>query len=64
MSEKKQASKPEPEYVVIDHGQTINMYRADVWDNDIFRQLINGKEIGRGMTFSEALAIRKLMERE
>jgi hypothetical protein len=49
-------------YVVVDHGNTINMYSEEVWDREYFRRLITGKEIGRGMTFEEALAIRKLKQ--
>ena len=51
-----------PNYVVVDHGNTVNMYSEEVWDNEQFLQLINGKEVCRGLTFEEALAIRKLKQ--
>lgn len=61
MSTKPEEEKPR-EYVVINHGKTINMYSKEVWENRQFRELIGGKKIGQGLTFEEAVAIRKLME--
>lgn len=61
MSTKPEEEKPR-EYVVINHGKTINMYSKEVWENEHFRTLIGGKKIGGGLTFEEAVAIRKLME--
>lgn len=54
--------KSEREYVVVDHGNTINMYAKDVWDTKEFRRLIGGEQIGQGLTFDEAVAMRRLME--
>lgn len=51
-----------PEYVVVDHGNEILFYERRVWDNKKFRKILGGKEIGRGMTLAEAIAMKQLME--
>lgn len=51
-----------PKYVVVEDNRGIHFYNEEVWDNEQFNKMLSGKEIGRGMTFEEALAIRKLKQ--
>lgn len=51
-----------PEYLVIDSGGTILLIERNTWENEKFRELVNGRKIGEGMTLDEAIAIKQLME--
>ena len=52
----------EPEYVVVAIGKDIKFYERKVWESEQFRILLKGREIGRGMTLAEAIAMKQLME--
>ena len=51
-----------PKYVVVEDNMGIHFYNEEVWDNKKFKRMLNGKEIGRGMTLAEAIAMKQLME--
>ena len=53
-----------PKYVVVEDNMGIHFYNEEVWDNKKFKRMLNGKEIGRGLTLEEAIVMKQLMESE
>jgi hypothetical protein len=58
----KPITRGEPEYLLIESGRHIRFIERKVWEHPTFRSLINGKLIGEGMTFDEAIAMKQLIE--